>query len=127
VPSLKLLPVPKINRNVDALLRKCGFTAAERLAAHLLMTEADEETGLADFSLEDARKRLGLGSIRLTLEKLRKNGLAVRLERGRHRNEGSCWDFRPVLRCEPINPKKPVTFTRLANGKWIATKPRRPK
>jgi hypothetical protein len=101
------LPVPKLSR-FDALLRKCGFKAAERLAALVLMSQCDPESGQVDFALEDARKRLDLGSIRRTLDKLRDNGLAVRLRRGRHLNDNSTWDFGPLLRCKPdLPPQRP--------------------
>jgi hypothetical protein len=128
---MKPLPVPHINRNVDGLLRKCGFSAAERLAAHLLMTEVDPETGHADFSLEGAAESYGLGSIRRTLDKLKKNGLAVRLRVGGHRHDNSRWDFGPALRCKPELPSKKakpgIPVKRLANGRLIVVRRTQPK
>src|SRR5690242_17709456 len=70
--------VPHINWALDELLRKRGFSAAQRLATHLLLTQADPDTGHAEFSLAMAMKDRGLGSVRRALEKLKAHGLAVR-------------------------------------------------
>ncbi len=83
-PDTKKLPTPYVAHAQVAAMKTAGLTAAERLAAIMYATTADNETGISTYSQDYIASIAGVdrGVVCSALAKLKAAGFAVVIEKG---------------------------------------------